>query len=76
MIGTHSGVATLLKQNSPWLIANHCVAHRLALASAQAADEIPYLKNTVFMITQHSVQLAFIIYSKTHSGKRCPLVIT
>ena len=44
MIGCRSGVSTLLKQISPWVIANHCVAHRLALACAQAADEVPYLK--------------------------------
>lgn len=44
MIGSHGGVATLLKQKAPWIISNHCVAHRLALASAQAADEIPYVK--------------------------------
>ena len=42
MIGARSGVATLLKDKSPWMIANHRVAHRLALASAQAADEEPY----------------------------------
>lgn len=28
----------------PYLIANHCVAHRLALACGQAADEVNYLK--------------------------------
>lgn len=44
MIGRHNGVAALLKRVVPWLIANHCVCHRLALASAQAADEISYLK--------------------------------
>ena len=44
MIGVHNGVAALLKQRSPWIIANHCVAHQLALASAQAADEGPYIK--------------------------------
>ena len=40
MIGARSGVATLLKDKSPWVIANHCVAHRLTLAYAQAADEV------------------------------------
>ena len=40
MIGARRGVATLLKQTCPWLISNHCVAHRLALAASQAADEV------------------------------------
>ena len=44
MIGVRGGVAALLKQTSPWIIANHCVAHRLALASAQAADEVSYVQ--------------------------------
>jgi hypothetical protein len=39
-----NGVSALLKQIAPWIIANHCVAHRLALATAQAADEVPYIK--------------------------------
>ena len=51
-IGRHSGVVTLLKQTSPWLIANHCVAHRLALASAQAADEVPYVKKFKAILDQ------------------------
>lgn len=52
MIGARSGVATIFKQNSPWLIANHCIAHRLALASAQAADEVPYVKKFKAILDQ------------------------
>ena len=44
MIGRHRGVTALLKAEVPWLVSNHCVAHRLALAAAQAADEIPSVK--------------------------------
>ena len=44
MIGRHRGVTALLKAEVPWLLANHCVAHRLALAAAQAADEIPSVR--------------------------------
>ena len=44
MIGHRNGVSALLKQVAPWIIATHCVDHRLALATAQAADEIPYVK--------------------------------
>ena len=31
MLGCWGGVSTLLKESVPYLIANHCVAHRLAL---------------------------------------------
>lgn len=34
MVGVRGGVAALLKEISPWVIANHCAAHRLALAAA------------------------------------------
>lgn len=36
MIGRRTGVATRLKQRNPYLVAIHCVAHRLALACSQA----------------------------------------
>ena len=36
----------------PYLIANHCVAHRLALACGQAADEIAYLKKFKSILDQ------------------------
>ena len=52
MIGQHGGVAAQPKQLSPWVIANHCVAHRLALASAQAADEITYVKKFKMILSQ------------------------
>ena len=44
MVGRRAGVATLLKQSNPEMIAIHCVAHRLALAVAQAGDAVPYVK--------------------------------
>ena len=44
MLGVRGGVSTLLKQQTPFLVANHCIAHRVALACGQAANEIPYLK--------------------------------
>ena len=50
MIGSHGGVATLLKQKWPWLISNHCVAHRRA--AAQAADEVPYVKKFKAILSQ------------------------
>ena len=52
MIGSRGGVATLLKETTPWMISNHCVAHRLALAAAQAADEVPYVKKFKAILAQ------------------------
>ena len=43
MVGKHSGVARRLQSDAPHLVSNHCVAHRLALAFAQAANNIQYL---------------------------------
>ena len=44
MLGVRRGVSTLLKEKVPTLVANHCIAHRLALACGQAANEVAYLK--------------------------------
>ena len=44
MLGCQGGVSALMKERVPYLIADHCIAHRLALACRQAADEITYLK--------------------------------
>ena len=41
MTGCENGVAVKLKQDAKHLIAIHCVAHRLALASASATDAVP-----------------------------------
>ena len=52
IIGTRGGVAALLKGRSPWVIANHCIAHRLVLAAGQAANEIPYVKKFKAILDQ------------------------
>ena len=43
MVGSSSGVATRLKQLNPQMLSIHCINHRLALATSQAANSIPYL---------------------------------
>ena len=54
MTGCRSGVAVCLRGHNPEIISIHCDAHRLALASSQAAHAIVYLKrfddhlNTLF----------------------------
>ena len=45
MTGVRSGVSTRLKADNLYIVNIHCVAHRLALAAAQASDKVPYLKN-------------------------------
>ena len=52
MLGCRGGVSTLLKEKVPYLIVNHCVAHRLALACGQAANEINYLKKFKTILAQ------------------------
>ncbi|XP_071138765.1 zinc finger protein 862-like isoform X2 [Mytilus edulis] len=44
MVGRKTGVATQLKSQNPEMVNVHCIAHRLALAAAQASDNIPYLQ--------------------------------
>ena len=43
MTGCREGVATQLKCLNKNIISIHCVAHRLALATSQASQSIPYL---------------------------------
>ena len=52
MLGYQGGVSRLMKERVPYLIANHCVAHRLALACGQAVDEITYLKKFKSIVDQ------------------------
>ena len=44
MVGSRSGVATRFKDINPGVLNVHCIAHRLALATAQAGNQIAYLK--------------------------------
>jgi hypothetical protein len=43
MTGRHNGVVVRLREHSPALVGVHCAAHRCALASSQAAKQIPEL---------------------------------
>lgn len=60
MTGVRGGVTSLLKLKNEHLVSIHCIAHRLALASGQAADKVPYLKryqamiNTIFKYFHYS----------------------
>ena len=52
MVGVKGGVSALLKVDVSHLINNHCVAHRLALASSQASNGVPYLKKFKAIVEQ------------------------
>ena len=41
--GRHNGVATKLKRDIGHVFAIHCIAHRLALASSDAAESVDYI---------------------------------
>ena len=44
MMGRRSGVYARLKGHNPEIVSVHCGAHRLSLASSQAAQHVPYMK--------------------------------
>ena len=44
MVRKNEGVTGHLLRKIPMMLNFHCIAHRLALVSSQAANEIPYLK--------------------------------
>ena len=44
IVGCRTGVTTQLKEKNLYLLSIHCIAHQLALASGQAADSVPYIK--------------------------------
>ena len=52
MVGARGGVAKLLKDRVLFLVSHHCIAHRLALACGQSADEITYLKRFKSVLDQ------------------------
>ena len=66
MVGCRTGVTTQLKQKNPYLLSVHCIAHRLALASGQAADSVPYVKQ--YQLYVNNIYKYFH-YSTTHAHK-------
>uniref|UniRef100_A0A1X7TYS0 DUF4371 domain-containing protein n=1 Tax=Amphimedon queenslandica TaxID=400682 RepID=A0A1X7TYS0_AMPQE len=52
MIGCHNSVVAQLKQINNSATEVHCAAHRLNLASSQAAGAVPYVKKFQSIICQ------------------------
>ena len=57
MTGCESGVGVRLRSNMPCLLYFHCLAHRLALSSKDAAGDIGFFEN--FDTTLHSISTYF-----------------
>ena len=51
MTGVKGGVSGLMKKENPMIVNVHCLAHRLALCTSQAATDIPALKGYQQIIT-------------------------
>ncbi|XP_070564960.1 zinc finger protein 862-like [Ptychodera flava] len=52
MVGRKTGVATRMRQRNPMMLNVHCVAHRLALAAAQAMEGVKYLQRLSNILQQ------------------------
>ena len=63
MTGLGTGLTGFMIRDNPMLVNYHCVAHRLALVTSQAADEVP------FLVDYQSV-LTGIFYFFKHSANR------
>ena len=66
MVGSRTGVTTQLKRKNPFIVSIHCIAHRLALASGQAADAVPYVKK--YQLYVNNIYRYFH-YSPKHAAK-------
>jgi hypothetical protein len=82
MVGRKNGVSTQLTNIVPHLISNHCVAHRLALAAAQAASGIRYLDKFKKIIEQlfrfynySAVRTASLKEIQVHIYYYCSLIL-
>ena len=46
MVGKHNGVGARMKCLNPFMLSNHCVAHKLALAGENSASSLPYFNQS------------------------------
>ncbi|XP_052268774.1 zinc finger protein 862-like [Dreissena polymorpha] len=66
MTGVRGGVTTLMKERNGLMLSVHCIAHRLALASGQAANSNKYLQQYQAMI---NTVYKYYHYSPKHQAK-------
>lgn len=65
MSGGNKGVRGVLMQKQPHLVHIHCMAHRLALCTSQAADTVPAIRNYQQWLTS-----VFYYFSKSSSREQ------
>ncbi|XP_060566971.1 E3 SUMO-protein ligase KIAA1586-like isoform X2 [Ruditapes philippinarum] len=63
MTGKEKGAAAIMRRSNPHMHNVHCVAHKLALCTSQAAEKVP-------MIKKHQQILTDLYYYFKGSGKR------
>ncbi|RXM33483.1 hypothetical protein EOD39_5412 [Acipenser ruthenus] len=66
MTGAKNGMATKMKQDYPYLENAHCIAHRLALVTSQAANNVTYMQKFQEIITS---LYYYVKHSTVHVAK-------
>ncbi|CAG8776430.1 12701_t:CDS:2, partial [Cetraspora pellucida] len=61
-LGHVNGIATKLKNRHPFLTEHHCISHRLALASKDAAEQTPYFESY-----DETVRQLYSYFSRSYS---------
>ena len=61
MTGRVGGVSTLLKKENPFMINIHCMAHRLALCSSQAASNVSTIEKVQATVNRFVLLLLQIL---------------
>ncbi|XP_076348063.1 E3 SUMO-protein ligase KIAA1586-like [Tachypleus tridentatus] len=59
MVGIKTGVATKVKEECPWIITSHCLAHRLQSAAEKAANQVLYLVKYISVLNQFAKSLKY-----------------
>ena len=74
MSGCRSGVAKRLTDRFPKLLSIHCVNHRLALAAAHAADDIPGSRQ-LYRFYSFSIRIVLYVRLVCMRSKRCLTIL-
>ena len=64
MLGSKNGVATKLRENSPFVLNVHCIGHRFALCTGEGASKVTLVRGFVDTLTS-------LYYFFEHSSLRC-----
>ena len=64
MLGSKNGVATKLREDSPFMLNVHCIAHRFALCTGEGASKVTLVRGFVDTLTS-------LYYFFEHSSLHC-----